>query len=152
MSLTIRTARQGDCALIAAFNAALALETESRQLDASRLEEGVCALLADPDKGSYFIAERAGEGVGQLLITREWSDWRNGWFWWIQSVYVREDCRRQGVYRALFQHIHELARAQPEVCGLRLYMDSENIRARAVYERLGMRHAGYEVFELEFTS
>src|SRR5947209_5637021 len=104
----------------------LAFETEHRQLDQSRVAAGVLALLSDPAKGIYFVAETGGTFAGQLLITYEWSDWRNGNFWWIQSVYVVKTVRQRGVFRALFEHIHELARARKDVCGLRLYMETDN--------------------------
>lgn len=88
--------------------------------------------------------------VGQLLITVEWSDWRNGTFWWLQSVFVDPPFRRRGIFQALFRHVQQLAAGHENVCGLRLYMDSRNARARRVYERLGMKHTGYEVFEVDY--
>jgi GNAT superfamily N-acetyltransferase len=115
---------------------------------------GVRALLGDAAKGTYFLAEAAGpEGTviaGQLLITYEWSDWRNGNFWWIQSVYVAQPFRGSGVFRALFQHVHELAKSNQDVCGLRLYMDAHNGPARQTYERLGLKETNYEIFEIDF--
>ena len=111
---------------------------------------GVRALLEDPAKGTYLIAETNGTAIGQLLITYEWSDWRNGNFWWIQSLYVVESFRGKGVFRALFQRVHELAKARPEVCGLRLYMDADNARARQAYHRLGWQPTRYELFEIDF--
>ncbi len=132
----------------------MALETERRQLDAERVQQGVRALLNDPVKGIYFVAETGPDGarrvVGQLLLTYEWSDWRNGTFWWIQSVYVREAARGQGVFRALFQHVRDLAQTTPGVCGLRLYMDAHNGRARQAYDRLGLKQTNYEMFEIDF--
>jgi GNAT superfamily N-acetyltransferase len=112
----------------------------------------VRALLEDPAKGLYFVAEEAGQVVGQVMITFEWSDWRNGMFWWLQSVYVREEFRGQGVFRALFEHVRQLAGQQAGVCGLRLYVERENERAKAAYERQGMTNAGYEVFEVVFAA
>ena len=106
------------------------------------------ALLADNSKGTYYLAQVNGRIAGQLMITFEWSDWRNGNTWWIQSVYVRPDFRRQGVFTALFQHVANLARQSPEVCQLRLYMHGENATARRCYESLGMTRTPYEVFEL----
>ena len=114
------------------------------------MTHGVKALLNDSAKGTYFLAEMDGLIVGQLLITYEWSDWRNGTFWWLQSVFVDPAYRGHGVFKALFQHVRRLAAERDDVCGLRLYMDSHNARARQVYERLGMKHAGYEVFETDF--
>ena len=114
------------------------------------MRAGVAALLDDPAKGTYFLAELNGQIAGQLLITCEWSDWRNGNFWWIQSVYVEENFRGQGIFRALFEHVHKLAKQRKEVCGLRLYMDSANATARKTYGRLGMKRTDYEVFEVDF--
>lgn len=132
----------------------MALETERRQLEIERVRQGVDALLRDPAKGAYFVAENEANGattaVGQLLITYEWSDWRNGNFWWIQSVYVAEKFRGQGVFRALFNHVDQLARARKDVCGLRLYVDADNDSARKTYERLGMIRTNYELFETDF--
>jgi GNAT superfamily N-acetyltransferase len=150
----IREANITDTNLIADFNARMALETEQRRLDIERVREGVQALLSDPAKGTYFIAETDANGgttiVGQLLITYEWSDWRNGNFWWIQSVYVDEKFRGQGIFRALFNHVNQLAKTRKNVCGLRLYVDAHNHSARKTYERLGMKRTNYELFETEF--
>jgi len=150
----IREAKLTDTAVIADFNARMALETEHRQLDIERVRQGVQALLSDPAKGAYFIAETETENetsiVGQLLITYEWSDWRNGNFWWIQSVYVVEQFRGQGIFRALFNHVDQLAKARKDVCGLRLYVDAQNDSARKTYERLGMKRTNYELFETDF--
>jgi len=128
----------------------MALETENRRLELARVTAGVEALLADPAKGIYFVAERDGVLAGQLLITYEWSDWRNGNFWWIQSVYVAEAFRGSGIFRALFEHVHALAKARSDVCGLRLYVENENSRAQEVYRRLGMARTRYEMFEVDF--
>jgi len=132
----------------------LARETEHRQLDLGRLTQGVAALLADPAKGTYFVAESPAGGTnavaGQLLITYEWSDWRNGTFWWIQSVYVEEEFRSRGIFRALFEHVKKLAKERQDVCGLRLYMEASNILARQAYARLGMKQTDYELFEMDF--
>lgn len=135
--------------MLARFNVQLAAETEDLALDPVTVRAGIDALLRDPTKGLYHVAEAAGEVVGQLMITYEWSDWRNGMIWWIQSVYVRPDLRGRGVFAQLFRHLLGLARAQPDVCGIRLYMHSENDTARKTYERLGMRQTRYEVFEVE---
>ena len=143
-----------DTALVADFNLRMAWETEQRRLDISRVQAGVAALLSDSAKGTYFLAETEKEGetvvAGQLLITYEWSDWRNGNFWWIQSVYVAEQFRGSGVFRALFNHIQALAKARKDVCGLRLYMDADNKKARQAYERLGLKQTNYQVFETDF--
>jgi ribosomal protein S18 acetylase RimI-like enzyme len=146
----LRAATPADAELIAEYNARLAWETEARALDRPTLLAGVRALLTDPAKGRYFVAEQAGTVVGQVMLTYEWSDWRNGLFWWLQSVYVHADFRSQGVFRALFEHVTRLASQEPGVCGLRLYVEQENERAKGVYVRHGMVNAGYEVFETMF--
>lgn len=147
MSLEIRDATTGDAVTIADFNRRLAAESEDIRLDPAGLAAGVAALLADASLGRYWIAEEHGEIVGQIMTTFEWSDWRNGMIWWIQSVYVREDARGHGVFSALYRHVEGLARAQPRICGLRLYVDDRNDRARRVYEKLGMHDGGYRVME-----
>ncbi len=147
MSATVRRAGPGDAAVIAEFNRRLAAETEGKALDPAVLRAGVEAGLADETKALYFVAEDGGAVVGQLMLTREWSDWRNGWMWWIQSVYVRADARRRGTFRALYRFVHEAARADAGVIGLRLYVEHANAAARQTYERLGMTPTGYLVFE-----
>ena len=136
--------------VITEFNLQLAMETEGLRLDPGRVKAGVTALLVDPAKGIYYIAEVNGTIAGQLMITYEWSDWRNGNLWWIQSVYVRQDFRRKGVFGRLFKHLENLARARKDVRSLRLYMHVDNAAARRSYEKLGMHQTKYEVFELEF--
>jgi GNAT superfamily N-acetyltransferase len=148
MDISIRRAILSEAPLIADYNRRLAQETEGLRLDPACVQAGVTALLKDPAKGVYFVAEVNQAVVGQLMITYEWSDWRNGNLWWIQSVYVSEQFRGSGVFRALFNHVFNLANAQPEVTGLRLYMDAHNSRARQAYERLGLKHTNYEVFEM----
>ena len=147
----IRPARLSDADLIADYNRALARETEGRDLNPDRIGPGVRAVLADASKGRYLVAEFDGEVVGQLMVTFEWSDWRNGMFWWIQSVYVRADRRGQGIFSALYRAVESEARQDAGVCGIRLYMEHHNDRARAAYLRLGMKPAGYEVLEADFT-
>ncbi len=146
----IRPACAADVPTIVAFNRALAEETEGRLLDATVLASGVAALLADAAKGQYFVGTQEGRVVGQLMITYEWSDWRNGVFWWIQSVYVDPEFRKQGVLRSLWNHVESLSRNDPQVCGIRLYMEHSNSRARSAYQCLGLKPAGYEVFEVDF--
>ncbi len=148
--MKIRKARVADAAIIAAFNRNLAWETEKLRLNSAIVGRGVRALLKDAAKGTYFVAERGGVIVGQLLITCEWSDWRNGHFWWIQSVYVAAESRQGGVFRALFSHVEKLARSRRDVCGLRLYVEKDNHRAHTTYERLGMKHTHYEIYETSF--
>ncbi|MDP2498459.1 MAG: GNAT family N-acetyltransferase [Candidatus Palauibacterales bacterium] len=142
----IREAGIGDLETIVRFNREMARETEGRELDASTLRAGVNALLSDPARGRYYLAEEDGRVLGQLLVTTEWSDWRNGEIWWIQSVYVAPDHRRRGVYSALHRHVRERARSLGAV-GLRLYVDRENREARRSYEELGMERARYAMYE-----
>ena len=152
MEIRIREAGVADAQLIAAFNVRLAEESEGLRLDAALVQTGVTAVLKDPAKGIYYLAEAGGAVVGQVMITCEWSDWRNGNIWWLQSVYVKPEARRAGVLRSLFNHLRNLAQARLDVCGLRLYMHAENTRARQSYERLGMSRTQYEVFELDLRS
>ena len=149
-SLIIRRATPADAPTLAAHNAALAAETEGLALDSGRLLSGVQAVLEDAAKGIYFVAEAAGAVVGQLMITFEWSDWRNGTFWWLQSVYVQPSHRRQGVFRRLYAEVLRQAEAARTVCGARLYVAPHNTAAQEVYRRLGMRRAPYEMYELDF--
>jgi ribosomal protein S18 acetylase RimI-like enzyme len=148
MSLLIRPATPTDVPVLVAFNTAIAWETEDKRLDPAVLTAGVRALFDDPARGFYVVAERAGEVVGQSMVTFEWSDWRNGWFWWIQSVYVRSDARRAGVFRALYRALERRAAADPTVIGLRLYFETDNARARATYRALGMTETTYGVMEV----
>lgn len=150
MNVSIRLAAPGDRDTIAGFNQAMAQETEHRALDLARLRRGVEAVLGDSSKGRYWVAEVDGQVVGQLLVTYEWSDWRNGAFWWIQSVYVDPAFRRQGVFRALYEHVVRQAEQAPEVCGLRLYVEQNNRRAQQTYERLGMKPTPYRIYEVDF--
>lgn len=150
MEVTVRRARQADRDIIARFNAAMAEETEGIRLDPARVAAGVEAVLADPAKGFYLVAETQGRVVGQLLVTFEWSDWRNGYFWWIQSVYVDPEYRSRGVFRKLYSEVMRRARSDDRVCGLRLYVEKENQRAQSAYERLGMRSAPYRIYEVDF--
>lgn len=131
-------------------NLAMALETENRRLNPETVKAGVTSLLRDSSKGVYFVAECDGAVAGQLLITREWSDWRNGNFWWIQSVFVAEKLRGRGIFRGLFDHVLALSKSRKDVCGVRLYVEKSNSRARQVYARLGLERTAYEIFELEF--
>ncbi len=147
MALTVRRATPADAPVVAEFNARLARETEGKTLDPAVLAAGVAAVLADPNKGIYFVAEDEGSVLGMTEVTFEWSDWRNGWLWWIQSVYVRADARRRGVFRALYEHIYQTAVREADVVGLRLYVEHHNHAAQQTYLRLGMTEAGYRVLE-----
>jgi GNAT superfamily N-acetyltransferase len=148
-SIAIRAARHDDVSLMARWAEAMAFETEHKQLDPGTVGRGLLLALEDERRGRYFMAEIAGEPVGTLMLTYEWSDWRCGWWWWIQSVYVAPQHRRKGVYRALYAHVLALAKAADDVCGLRLYVERENVNAQRTYEFLGMLDAGYRMFEVE---
>ena len=148
MSETIyRQALPSDALVIAEFQIAMALETENLQLDRPTCQRGVAAVFENPAHGCYFVAEREGEVIGSLLITYEWSDWRNGMVWWIQSVYVVPGARGQGVFSGLYGYIRRLTEGDGQVRGLRLYADRRNTSAQAVYARLGMDGDHYQVFE-----
>ena len=146
-SIHVRAARQDDVALMARWAEAMAFETEHKQLPPAVVLRGIQRAFDDPAKGRYFIAEIDGRPVGTLMYTLEWSDWRDGWWWWIQSVYVDVEFRRRGAYRALYAHLLELAQADPDVTGVRLYVERENTSAKRTYELLGMRDAGYDIYE-----
>lgn len=148
--LTIRPAADADWETIVEFNCLLAEETEDKRLDPEVIGPGVRAVLGDPKKGRYFVACDGPRIVGQLMHTFEWSDWRNGQIWWLQSVYVVPEYRRQGVFRGLNQHLADLAEGDPGVVGLRLYVETENDRAHKTYEHFGMETAGYFVMERLF--
>ena len=147
MPLSLRRAAPADGPVVAEFNRRLARESEGKALDPAVLAAGVAAVLADARKGLYFLAEQDQTVLGQIMVTFEWSDWRNGWIWWIQSVYVRPEARRQGVFRALFRHVHQMARQDPGVIGLRLYVERDNHAAQEVYQRLGLGRTSYLVME-----
>ncbi|MCZ6680119.1 MAG: GNAT family N-acetyltransferase [Candidatus Poribacteria bacterium] len=143
---TIRRATLDDLAIIVDWDARIAKETEDKNLDFGTLTEGVRAALSDESKALYFVAETDGLMVGMLMITYEWSDWRNGQIWWIQSVYVHPEWRRRGVFRALYQHVHRLAQSK-DVKGLRLYVEQANVAAQMTYAHVGMEPSYYAVFE-----
>jgi ribosomal protein S18 acetylase RimI-like enzyme len=147
MKFSIREALPDDAAIIAAYNSAMAHETEGKELDPARVGPGVAALLRDQSMGRYWVAEDHRELIAQMMVTYEWSDWRNGNIWWIQSVYVRPDRRRQGVFSSLYRHVKSLAEAAPGVIGLRLYVDADNLRAQRTYRALGMAKSDYLVME-----
>jgi GNAT superfamily N-acetyltransferase len=144
--VTVRPATLADLATLVDGNAAMALETEHLRLDRDTLRRGVEAVLTGRAPGQFSIAEHEGRPVGQLLVTYEWSDWRNRPVWWIQSVHVAADARRLGVFRALYAHTR-LAAEAAGASGLRLYVDTTNTRAQAVYSALGMNGGHYQVFE-----
>ncbi|MFM7200751.1 MAG: N-acetyltransferase family protein [Myxococcota bacterium] len=144
----IRVATLDDLAYIVRFNQCLALESEGKVLDEVILTRGVRRALSSPDACRYFVAELQGRVVGQTMLTYELTDWRDGLFWWIQSVYVEADCRGRGIFSSLYHHIEGLAKADPEVRGLRLYVEPHNDPALRTYERLGMHDASYKVLEV----
>lgn len=148
--MNIRDATVADIPFIVSANTALARETEGQVLDPALLRPGVEAVFEDPSLGRYYLAEIDGKPVGQLMTTYEWSDWRNGQFLWIQSVYVLADYRGSGAFKALFGHLQRLARDDARICGIRLYVDRDNGRAQEVYVRLGMHRSKYGVMELVY--
>jgi GNAT superfamily N-acetyltransferase len=145
--MDIRKATMSDAAVITEFNVVLALESEGMTLDPAVVRPGVEAVLRDPSRGTYFAACEDGRLIGLLLVTYEWSDWRNGNFWWLQSVYVHKDFRSKGVFKSLLAHIDEQARKSPDVCGFRLYVDNHNTHAQEVYRRLGLARTNYQILE-----
>jgi len=147
--IIVRNATMEDAEFLVRGNAQLALETETLSLDIDRLRSGVHAVFDDPRRGFYLIAEANGTRVGQMMITYEWSDWRNGVFWWIQSVYTAREFRRRGVFRALYAHAQALAQQEGTVCGLRLYVEGQNEQAQATYRRCGMHETAYRIFEID---
>jgi GNAT superfamily N-acetyltransferase len=146
--VSIRKATARDIEIIAGFQKRLALETENYNLDLTIVKKGMQAMLDDPSKGIYFVAEVEGEIAGCHSITYEWSDWRNGMVWWLQSVYVVEQHRKNGVFKAMFDNLKNLIAADPGLAGLRLYVDKSNGRAMKVYAAMGMNGEHYSVFEL----
>ena len=149
--IIIRPATLADADHVIAFNTALAAETEGKTLDARTIAVGARAALADPSRSLYFMAEVDGVVVGQTMVTFEWSDWRNAFFWWIQSVYVDSRFRRRGVFRALHEYVRREARSRLDVCGLRLYVHHDNHRAMKTYERLGMPQSDYLMCEEDWS-
>jgi len=145
--MQIRLATITDLPSLVAFNQAMALETEGKKLDAEILANGVNAVFRDEQKGFYVVAESEGKICGSLMVTFEWSDWRNSWFWWIQSVYVLPEFRGRGVYRSLYEFVKQQTNARKDVCGFRLYVENENKNAQLVYKRLGMSESDYQMFE-----
>jgi GNAT superfamily N-acetyltransferase len=159
MSFRIRVAEPADVDLLARWADAMAWETEHKRLDPDAVRAGVAAGLAEPTRARYFVAmedapvaghETLGMPVGTLMLTSEWSDWRNGDWWWIQSVYVPREHRRRGVFAALYRHVETLARATSGVVGLRLYVERANHAAQQTYASLGMVDAGYALYEQSF--
>ena len=154
-NISIREANRLDLECLVDFNAAMALETEGRDLDKDRLRAGTQSVLESPSRGVYVVGEVRGQNpksriVGQLLITYEWSDWRNANFWWLQSVYVHPEWRNQAVFRCLYEYVLEQARSRSDVCGVRLYVEQDNTKAQAAYTRLGFGSTPYRILEVDF--
>ena len=145
--MIIRQANETDSSSIVEFQLAMAWETEQLQLHEPTVVKGVAAVFADQGKGIYYVAELNGTVVGSLLTTFEWSDWRNGTVWWIQSVYVRPEYRKRSIFSHLYKHIQSLVVTNPDLRGIRLYADKTNIPAHGVYEHLGMTAEHYQMFE-----
>jgi len=150
--MKLRDATAADAESIARFNANMARETEGISLEWERVLAGVRSVFDKPERGWYLLAEdpASGQVTGQLMVTFEWSDWRNGVFWWIQSVYVAPEARGRGVYKALYQELLRRANRDGGVCGIRLYVEQHNERAQGVYARSGMKRAHYEIYEVDF--
>lgn len=145
--INIRVAKRIDVTSLVKFNQLMAWETEQKILDENTLFKGVSALIIDDNKGFYLVAEQNDKVVGSLMVTTEWSDWRNGVFWWVQSVYISPDFRRQGIYAQLYTQVKTLAEQQQNVCGFRLYVEKENVIAQKTYESLGMQQSHYLMYE-----
>ena len=148
--IAVRRATQSDLDILIDFQIAMAAESEDKGLDENTLRHGIERALSSDDLALYFVAEIANEPVGTLMLTWEWSDWRNGRFWWIQSVYVTSSWRRLGVYTAMHQHVLTLASADPTAVGIRLYVEKDNESAQATYRQLSMVETDYRLFETEF--
>ncbi len=145
--MRIRRAVSSDTSSLVDFNQKMALETEGKTLDAAVLKGGVEAVFSDPNKGFYVVAEDGGSIAGGLMVTFEWSDWRNKWFWWIQSVYIVPEARGNGLYRKLYDFVKAEAAEDANVCGYRLYVEHENLNAQQVYEKVGMKRSIYYMYE-----
>lgn len=153
-NIIVRPARAGDVETLVSFSAAMAMETEGRRLDTDRLRQGTLSLLTSPAYGFFQVAEAVGPGltrlIAQLMVTYEWSDWRNGVFWWMQSVYVEPAWRRQGVFRRMHDTLLEMAKDRSDVCGVRLYVAQDNRIAESAYRRVGLEPSSYVVYERDF--
>ena len=149
INIIVREGVRQDTDDIVKFQQGMALETEEKVLDETLLKKGITAIFDSSDKGFYVVAENQGHIIGTLMVTREWSDWRNGQFWWIQSVYVVREFRRRGVYREMYQFVRERASSSQEVCGFRLYVEKDNEVAQKTYRSLGMMETPYLIYEEE---
>jgi ribosomal protein S18 acetylase RimI-like enzyme len=149
-NIVVRVASPADAEFLVRGNAEMALETEHLSLDFDRLRDGVHAVFENPARGIYYVASVGARRAGMMMITYEWSDWRDGVFWWIQSVFVEPEFRSQGVFKALYRNVENLAKATPGVVGLRLYVENSNSRAQNTYERAGMTRTAYQMFETDY--
>ncbi len=147
MEPKIRLAKIDDSLAIAAFQLKMAIETENLQLEAETVGKGVNAVFEKPGFGQYFVAEKDGQIIASMLTTFEWSDWRNAQVWWLQSVYVIPEFRRQGIFKRMYDFVKILAKNDTNVGGIRLYVDKTNVRAQEVYKAVGMNGEHYQVFE-----
>lgn len=147
MSIQFREAQSKDSAKIFQFQLAMALETEGQKLQEDLCQKGVEAVFQNPSLGSYYVCESGPKIIGSLLITHEWSDWRNGMVWWIQSVYIEPEFRGKKIFSQFYQFIKSKAQANPQIRGLRLYVDQRNTHAQSVYKSIGMDGEHYKVFE-----
>ena len=145
--MNIRVASFEDADSLVDFNKAMALETEGKQLDTGVLRPGVEAVFHDEKKGFYVVAEEDAKIIGGLMVTYEWSDWRNSWFWWIQSVYIQPEARGRHIYSQLYEFVKEQAAQKGNVCGFRLYVETDNHHAQGVYEKVGMNASRYLMYE-----
>ena len=145
--MKIRKAEKQDIDALIGFNEAMAFETEGKKLFTGTLRKGVEAVFDDAQKGFYVVADDDGRAVGGLMVTFEWSDWRDAWFWWIQSVYVNPNYRGKRIYSQLYDFVKSEARAAGDVCGFRLYVEKENTHAQRVYEKVGMEETYYLMYE-----
>ena len=150
LEINIRKATAIDLETLVDFNSAMARETEEKTLDLETLRRGIAEMLEDDSLGFYLVAEADGASVGQLMVTTEWSDWRNTHFFWLQSVYVKPEYRRRGVFRRLYEWVERQARKSGNVCGIRLYVERTNTRAQEAYVNVGMAHSHYDMYEVEF--
>ena len=149
IKITIREATREDTESIVRFQEGMALETEGKVLDEALLRDGITAIFDSTQKGFYIVAEVGSVVVGSLLITYEWSDWRNATFWWIQSVFVDANWRRKGVYRSMYEYVVNVAKSRKDICGIRLYVERTNTIAQETYKDLGMTHSHYDLYETD---
>ena len=150
--LLVRDAEDRDLETLAKFNIALAWETEQKKLEPAVVTKGLQTLLENPQYGFYTVAEMEGQVVGCTMITYEWSDWRGGLFWWIQSVYIDLKFRRQGVFRKLYEFLKEKASCEPNIYGFRVYVEHSNLAGQGTYAGVGMEEISYKLYEESFES